>query len=728
MQNQITAFKTEYGKTLARVVYESGDKVKLVSHGFIEKSKLVPPLEVGEQVIYRGMTVTVTRVDDDRVIIPSSSKWYYENNGTERSAHYVSCMDIYFSYVNDNKIVDESETYKKACELLEDASWDYNPAVLSRTVKQAYSAKSELREKFRKSEFWNEDKQALIVPGFTFTSPPDIGLAIEKLSNFCIPYNLYELLKKCIRSYIYKGGIYLNDYTADALSRCELTSGHYFDHYHHGQKVTRFLRNILTENGNAETDTNFERKFAELSDSLSEIKNKRTLVISLNILDFLTMSYGNSWSSCHNIKEHGCYCGGTLSYALDKTSAILFTIDPESDLSGYLCDCKKINRQIFAFTNDAVLCSRLYPSCEATDIRKAHVSKVKDIWEKITENKYSVITAENQSTVQRIVGSKITTVGNHYPDYTYAQYNTAILKLESLNDSDISCFAIGAEAPDLMTGHINADHEVLSSGLHGILPFECERDGDIITDEEYLVEYNGSYYHKDNCDWCDYEEIYVPCGEAINIGDNYYSQEYVDENFIVCEECGEYERIDNAIIDADGNYYCDYCAGKYLTRCEECGEYHRTEDMTYLEDEDMCLCEHCTESCTEKCSVCGTLRYKTYLTNGVCEDCIDETDDTFLQVDKQTTVLVKNGHEIKTLLKSLSEYHWIDGSEGNSADMRSVLTRTINNPYVNSIGISINAEGVMSYYFTTSELKAPEVAKYPVINFADLTLVNKGDN
>ena len=124
-----------------------------------------------------------------------------------------------------------------------------------------------------------------------------------------------------------------------------------------------------TENGHKVTRTvyPYDKLFAQYADSVSDCKRKLKFFISLNPLDYLTMSFGVNWSSCQtidktnqrNMPNHysGAYCGGTLSYMLDASSMITYVHSamPESIEEG------KIYRNMFHFQNDILVQGRVYP-------------------------------------------------------------------------------------------------------------------------------------------------------------------------------------------------------------------------------------------------------------------------------------------------------------------------------------------------------------------------------
>ena len=111
----------------------------------------------------------------------------------------------------------------------------------------------------------------------------------------------------------------------------------------------------------------YDKLFAQYSDLVSDLKRKMNFVISLNPLDYLTMSFGVSWHSCHNIRNGG-WKGGCLSYMLDSTSMITFVVDCNDDRP--IHEIPKLYRQMYHYKNNLFVQNRLYPQGNdgATDL------------------------------------------------------------------------------------------------------------------------------------------------------------------------------------------------------------------------------------------------------------------------------------------------------------------------------------------------------------------------
>ena len=128
---------------------------------------------------------------------------------------------------------------------------------------------------------------------------------------------------------------------------------------HYG--VDKFNPEVTTVERNGKTTEKtiypYNKLLAEYSDLVSDLKRKMSFVISLNPLDYLTMSFGVSWISCHNI-SHGGWKAGCLSYMLDRTSMVTFVINKTDEP---IHNIPKLYRQMYHYEDNLFIQNRLYP-------------------------------------------------------------------------------------------------------------------------------------------------------------------------------------------------------------------------------------------------------------------------------------------------------------------------------------------------------------------------------
>lgn len=215
---------------------------------------------------------------------------------------------------------------------------------------------------------------------------------------------------------------------------------------HAGTKTSRAFNAICTHYGvdklgayeqDGKTVYPYNKLFAEYSDLINTKTVKRKLVISLNPLDYLTMSDGVNWHSCHKLNG-GIYKGGTLSYMLDQTSMVVFVVD---NLESKIHTIPKIYRQMFHYADNTFVQSRLYPQGNdgATDLYTVFRNYVIGVFKDIlhVDGEWVVENNENNAVARRI-----RSYGAHYRDYNY--------------HSSVTIFypkATGKSATQMVVGH-----------------------------------------------------------------------------------------------------------------------------------------------------------------------------------------------------------------------------------------------------------------------------------
>jgi len=134
----------------------------------------------------------------------------------------------------------------------------------------------------------------------------------------------------------------------------------------------------------------YGKHYSEMCDNINPIKIRRHTCISVNPIDFLLMSNGDTWHSCHDIgwlwssekRGPGCYSSGTISYMLDNATFVFYTVDSSYD-GDSIEKAKKCQRQIFAYDRGGLFQSRLYP--QANDCGAEHIyTEIREVVQKVT--------------------------------------------------------------------------------------------------------------------------------------------------------------------------------------------------------------------------------------------------------------------------------------------------------------------------------------------------------
>lgn len=370
-------------------------------------------------------------------------------------------------------------------------------------------------------------------------------------------------------------------------------------HPHAGQKTSRVVNKICAYL-NYDKHPDYNREFAKFADGLNPLTIKRHTVLSINPLDYLTMSFGNSWASCHTIDKNnkrrmpndysGCYSSGTISYMLDESSMVFYTVDSKYDSDDYWSQ-PKINRQMFHYGEDKLVQGRLYPQSNDDDDNGGY-TQYRNIVQEIMSIIFDFPNIWTLRKGSRAASEYIYSRGTHYRDYE--NFDNCSLSTIKGVDNDRT-FNVGA------------------------CPI-CVNCG-----ERHDVE------HNINC--CVDKRVCVCCGRLIHEDDGHCvgDQFYCDDCVTYCDECGYYEPNDRVrYIDNLNIHVCEDCLDDYYYYCDRCGQYHRIGNEHYLENLNIYVCPYCFEDYIQ-CDECGDYQRISdmYEKDGeyYCEDCYKEEDE-----------------------------------------------------------------------------------------------------
>ena len=310
--------------------------------------------------------------------------------------------------------------------VFEETDYNYTDEAVTKMAKKWAQNKSKLANILRKADGWDE-KNLCVVRDITVKQG---GAGRAKEAYQTLIYDLYCCAPDCTPSARLLAAMYsedslLSDARSGALSQrgrewlvanLEERGFNVKFSLNVGAKFSRVMNAVLRaviEQGHIACP-DYEKWFAAFSDGVKIKPEKLKFVLSIHPADYMRMSFGNSWESCHKLGR-GCYQAGTLSYMLDTCSMVGFVVKPE---------CKdeywtegKIFRQMFMYNGAEMLKSRLYPDYSTNDAIYGTafadcVAKILDIpsdWEKVN----SALTTMAQGK-----GSAA------YPDFTYSYYNT----------------------------------------------------------------------------------------------------------------------------------------------------------------------------------------------------------------------------------------------------------------------------------------------------------------
>lgn len=165
----------------------------------------------------------------------------------------------------------------------------------------------------------------------------------------------------------------------------------------------------------------------------------------------------------------------------------------------------------------------------------------------------------------------------------------------------IKCPLCGNEF-DYSTGelaHIDGDEVFVCHDCVEGLTNVCEHCGERHPYSELHGTEDGGWI----CDECIESDDYIYCvncnlyaerDDAVIYDDEWWGRRCVDNNLVICDDCGEWTRRRNSYIAANGNRICSSCYDLDYVTCEECGNIIRSDDAILHHDD--YYCEDCAPS------------------------------------------------------------------------------------------------------------------------------------
>ena len=363
---------------------------------------------------------------------------------------------------------------------------------------------------------------------------------------------------------------------------CDIINARFPDHAKPGQKLSKVLtqigktlgiddvveiRNIsfYDNNGNfVEREKNYGWAYqqTQMGDAINPMTIKRHTIISVNPIDYLTMSFGHKWGSCHGIDKgrregnnySGEYSAGTISYMLDPSSIIFYTVDEEYNGTKFELQ-DKMQRAVFAIGGDKLYEGRVYPDGRDNG-DQGYAPQFRTIMQKVIADCLEVDNLWRIEKGTSACSSNMSNMGGcAYDDWTCCSDSVmSFLKIDdTINTEDE--ININASAICIQCGYEHDDHENINCCEGDSVV--CERCGARISEDEAICTEDGNWY----CDSeCAGNDDYYYCDDA----EGYYYQPYYDDydneyfhydGDMVCAGGNTYRNIKNA--EADGWRWCE---------------------------------------------------------------------------------------------------------------------------------------------------------------------------
>lgn len=328
----------------------------------------------------------------------------------------------------------------------------------------AIEAKTPIRNILSKHPAWNEEQQCIEL-NISFANKVNASEVTATADQLCEQIFLQsifsahslDLFRRYHNLIRYSTNYFIDDSVAkikpneyelkELKSRDEMYHTHVFDDINFNAKVSKVTSAIMSKYKVQRTHE-IEQAFAKYADAVSLKEKEYKFILSINPTDFVTMSHGNSWHSCHSFRDNGCYHAGSLSYALDKYTMIAYVIP--KDTAGDYCMVNKNKRLLFMFSEDykGLMSSKMYPDNNDTAARDAFDQTVLNILH--DANHYIKPSAE-------CVTIRELSIGLHYPDYHYG-FRKVFGEPGAYN------YVIGAHAYTFDTGYYMNTARICTSG------------------------------------------------------------------------------------------------------------------------------------------------------------------------------------------------------------------------------------------------------------------------
>jgi hypothetical protein len=269
-------------------------------------------------------------------------------------------------------------------------------------------------------------------------------------------------------------------------------------------------------------DSSFDKVYARFSDSLSELTVEKITLLSVHFNDFLLMSNGNSWSSCHFINSHnifhehtgqsvrGEYKQGCLSYALDAPSMIFYTLPATYDGEEYY-RCPKLARMCCQYENGVLITGKCYPNNE-----DSLVTRYRNILQQVLSQcgRFPNLWTFSKNTDRISTFAKTASGATHYPDYTYSRQKPTVSLCRNITLDLDNPMEIGHEAYCLYCSDtIDTDRRFWLQCRKHEVKMICSVCGKRI---DSLHDIRGAKYCDDCVFFCTWHKRYEPAIDRFN--------------------------------------------------------------------------------------------------------------------------------------------------------------------------------------------------------------------
>lgn len=514
--------------------------------------------------------------------------------------------------------IDTQEMAREACEFFNTLEMDdnYTEFGIRCNLNDWAENKMPLIELLRKHPDWNEEAKAVILHS-DINRSANINEAQQVVNDIYEASNMNKLDETTWYKYmdtknrimrLIKDGNLISENTNNDIKR--LNENYPELRARVGQKTSRVINKLFGLMG-FNTIPEYNRLYAKFSDDINPLTVKTTTILSVHWMDFLTMSRGNSWSSCHGIESNasysGCYKAGCLSYANDRVSLIFYTVDNSYNGNTPWKE-KKITRQVFFYKDGVLVQERLYPQCNDNDTGTGANSQVRQ-YRTIVESIFAV--CENRPNLWK--KHKQVNIDKNDDCFMYDDWNCFRNWKICFNDIDEERefdILVGSESYCLNCGKLKEDcsHDDDAKSLMCKSCYnreeECCECGEM-HDPDDMNLIDGNYYCPSCSFYCTYHDDYEVRDNEVHVRNyGYVCQDALNSgDFTYCEHCSSYivnryEDTKEVNTETGTETWCERCVHSDAIRCDNCGELF-DDSMDYLDTDNGIYCPDCMDAYTE---------------------------------------------------------------------------------------------------------------------------------
>jgi hypothetical protein len=393
------------------------------------------------------------------------------------------------------------------------------------------------------------------------------------------------------------------------------------------------LAQTLAVHYNIAGDSGYNEAFARFGDAINDYSVTRMAILSVHPCDYLTMSVGSSWRSCHSIVD-GEWIAGTLSYMCDPVSMVLYTLKEGSGPPYH--KHQKIQRTMFSYGNGRLLQGRLYPAKDEYDlggIRPKYLELVKGVIKNGKPRAWNTLGSEATAKSGYVL---VDEESRAFPDHQTASKRCTLSMMAGCASGVLE---VGVPPLCILCGNQISETDTLYCGecvfncTCGYCGNSIYHSDDVMSDEDgdhycsncaafcdrceyvYLFSeatkvcvtsnYNGHLNGRDTEYWCEscknvHSYVCAGCSEVcsqeelpcVEVGRKRYCRECAEEYFAYCNKCCAWLEDDCVRESKDGDWVCQNCCDSLgLVECSDCLTLHKEEETRLVDDR--CLCLEC---------------------------------------------------------------------------------------------------------------------------------------